>query len=121
MRVSLFLFLSIGILFASCTDNDDEVNAVNIRIRNLSDIPFDEVQVGDQEILYTDIAPDSYSDYLEYETAYRYAYIAITAGEESYVLQPVDYVGETALPLGLYTYELDITAEGAVELNFVAD
>jgi hypothetical protein len=121
MRRFTFIFLAIGFILTSCTDRDDDVNAVNIRIRNVSSLTFDEVQVGEQEAPYTSISPDSFSDYMEYESAYRYAYIAITSGEETYVLQPIDFVGETELPTGLYTYELDVTEEGGVLLEFVAD
>ena len=121
MKPFLCLFLALGILCSSCTDRDDDVNAVNIRIRNVSGLHFDEVQVGEQEEPYTDIAPDSFSDYMEYEEAYPYAYVAITVGEETFVLQPIDFVGATPLPIGLYTYELDVTQEGEVLLEFVAD
>lgn len=121
MRCYIYYFLAIGFLVSSCTDRDDEVALANIRIRNVSSLTFNQVQVGEQPEPYTDIPPDSYSDYMEFEIAYRYAYIAITSGEETYVLQPIDFVGETELPAGLYTYELDVTEEGEVLLKFVAD
>lgn len=114
------LFLT-GLLCMSCTDRDDEVNLVNIRIKNISGITYDEVQVGEQEILHMNIAPGDFSQYLEYEAAYQYAYISIKSGEETYVLQPIDYVGETTLPVGFYTYALDITEEGEVLLVFSPD
>jgi hypothetical protein len=115
------LLLTVFAIMISCTDRDDEVTKVNIRIKNLSSLTFDEVQVGDQETLYTNIAPEDYSDYLPYETAYRYAFISIMAGEEAFVSQPLDFVGETELPPGFYTYELNVTEEGEVSLNFKAD
>src|SRR5690606_18823969 len=118
---SLTLLLSILMLVLSCSDRDDDLQAPTIRIRNISSIPFDEVQVGEQETLHENIAPGEYSVYLPYETAYRFAYISIQAGEETYVLQPIDFTGETELPVGLYTYELDLGAEGEVILNFIAD
>lgn len=121
MKPFLFLLLTLGLIIVSCTDRDDEVDAVNIRIRNLSGFAFDEVQVGAQDSVYTNVPPDSYSDYLEYETAYSYASVSIQAGEETYVLQPIDYVGESELPIGFYTYELNVNEEGDVSLNFVAD
>lgn len=120
-RFSIF-FLLLGLMAAlSCTDRDDEVNAVNIRIKNASTFTYDEVQVGEQESLHTNVAPGDYSDYLPYETAYRYAFISIKAADTTYTLQPIDYVGETPLPVGLYTYELEVVEEGEVLLTFVAD
>ncbi|MGI9545773.1 MAG: hypothetical protein ACR2MM_00945 [Flavobacteriaceae bacterium] len=105
----------------SCTDRDDEIIAINIRVRNISSLNFDMVQVGESDKIHENVSPDSFSDYLEYEVAYRYAFIQIQSGEETFVLQPIDFVGETALPIGLYTYELDITEEGEVLLNFLVD
>ena len=105
----------------SCTDRDDDVEEINIRVRNISDIVFDMVQVGEEDKIHENVSPDSFTEYLQYEEAYRYAYIEIQSGAETYVLQPIDFVGETPLPIGLYTYELNITEEGEVTLNFRVD
>lgn len=117
-------YLAIAFLLVcslSCTDRDDEVIAVNIRVRNISSITFDIVQVGEPDKIHENVSPDSFTDYLEYEIAYRYAFIQIQSADETFVLQPIDFVGETPLPIGLYTYELDVTEEGEVLLNFVVD
>ncbi|QBA63526.1 hypothetical protein [Muriicola soli] len=119
-KLLLFIFV-LGAVNMACTDRDDDPTAVNIRIKNSSTIQFDEVVVGDEEHLYEDLAQDSFSEYKEYEMAYRYAYIRITSGEESFVLQPIDFVGEEELPFGLYTYDLNLTEEGEVTLEFVID
>ena len=105
----------------SCTDRDDDLVAVNIRLKNASDLVFDSVLVGESQEPYTNISPDDYSDYQEIETAYTYAFIQITSGEEVFTLQPIDFVGETPLPFGFYTYELDVSDTGEVLLNFVID
>lgn len=115
------VFLLMIVCIASCDDRDDNVNAVNIRIRNISNLNFDRVQVGEEDKIHEDIGPDSFSDYLQYELAYRYAYIEIQSGTETYVLQPIDFVGEEPLPIGLYTYELDVDEEGEVLLEFNVD
>ena len=67
------------------------------------------------------ITTDGFSEYQEYELAYQYAYVQITSGEEVFVLQPIDFVGETPLPIGLYTYVLNIDEEGQVSLEFRID
>ncbi|PCJ92675.1 MAG: hypothetical protein COA50_15340 [Flavobacteriaceae bacterium] len=112
----IFTLLTIG-----CTDRDDDVEMVNLRIKNISELVFEEVQVGDHETIHENVGSDEFSEYLEYETAYKYAYIQIKSGGETYTLQPIDFVGETALPIGLYTYELDVDEEGNILLNFVID
>lgn len=117
MIVSFILVFSI----IGCTDRDDNVDAVNIRVRNVSSFTFDEVVVGEADKIHMNLASDSYSEYLEYETAYSYAFIEIKSGEETFVLQPIDFVGETELPIGFYTYELNVSEQGDVSLNFVAD
>ncbi len=108
-------------IFFACDDRDDNVDEVNIRIRNISNINFDRVQVGEADKIHENIGSDEFSEYLQYEEAFISAYIEIQSGEETFVLQPVDFVGETALPIGLYTYELDVDEEGIVLLEFKVD
>ncbi len=120
-RFSIVL-VALLITAISCTDRDDDVTTINIRIKNDSDLLFEEVTVGDSEELHMNIASGEYSEYFEYETAYRYAFVRIIAGGQTYTLQPIDFVGEEVLPVGFYTYELNIsTDEDAVLLNFVVD
>ena len=121
MRKLILALTTFAVLSTSCTDRDDDLSAVNIRIKNSSTVVFDEVLVGDETHIYEDLSPDSFSEYQEYEMAFSYTYIRITSGEQSYELQPIDFVGEEELPLGLYTYVLDITEEGGVTLEFVID
>lgn len=119
-RILILLALVAGFSMA-CTDQDDDLDAVNLRIRNNSSILFDAVIVGTATEPHLNVAPGSYSPYLIYEEAYRYAYIEITSGEETFILQPIDFVGETPLPVGFYTYLLDVTDTGEVVLEFVVD
>lgn len=121
MRKTAVLLLTILLFSAGCTDRDDNVSSISIRIKNTSNLNFDTVQVGGANQVHADIAPDSFSEYLEYETAYRYAYIEIISGDENYVLQPIDFVGETPLTIGFYTYELNVTEAGDVSLKFVSE
>ncbi len=97
------------------------MDEVNIRIRNISNINFDRVQVGEADKVHENVGTDEFSEYLQYEEAYRSAFIEIQSGEETFVLQPTDFVGETALPIGLYTYELNVDEEGEVLLEFKVD
>ena len=40
--------------------------------------------------------------------AYRYAYVEASAGQDQFVLQPIDYTGEKLLESGRYSYALDL-------------
>ncbi|NER09227.1 hypothetical protein SAMN06265375_1011281 [Muriicola jejuensis] len=121
MRKSLFILVSLIVLSVSCSDRDDDLTSVQLRIKNSSSLTFDRVLVENEEHIYENVGSDAFSDYQEYESAYRYNYIQITSGEETFVLQPIDFVGEEELPIGLYTYDLSITEEGEVVLEFVID
>ncbi|MEH6681938.1 MAG: hypothetical protein V7724_15410 [Sediminicola sp.] len=120
-KVISFSFL-IVLLFVGCNDDrDDNVTKANIRVRNLSSITFDSVQVGEAEYIHENVAPNGVSGYFEYEVAYEYNYIEIVSETGAFIYQPIDFVGETPLTPGFYTYELDVTEEGEVLLNFVVD
>jgi hypothetical protein len=119
--VYLTAFFLIVITSFSCTDRDDEAAFANIRIKNTGSFTYSSVQVGSEENIHLNVAPDAYSEYLEYEIAYTYDFIRIEANEETYILQPIDFVGETPLPIGFYTYELAVSETGDVQLTFKVD
>lgn len=121
MKKHLVLLLVVLVTSFSCTDRDDNLTKVNLRIKNTSDVTYQEVTVRSDEYVYTNISSGSYSDYLEFDQLYSYAYINILSEGENYVLQPIDFVGETPLTIGFYTYELNINEEGQVVLNLVSD
>ena len=121
MKNTVALLLIILLFSVGCSDSNDDSSSVNIRLKNVSSINFDKVQVGDQNHIHTAIASNSFSAYLEYNKAYRYAYIEIKSNTENFVLQPIDFVGETPLKNGYYTYELNVDESGSVILNFITD
>ena len=84
--------------------------AVWVRIRNASGVDFEQVQVNfyDKRVDYGDIKAGAQSRYLHTLLAYRYAFVQLTAAGKQYRLRPVDYVGETELASGRYTYVLDL-------------
>ncbi|MEK6151653.1 hypothetical protein WIW50_00245 [Flavobacteriaceae bacterium 3-367] len=123
MKRILSLVTFVVLFSLGCSDRDDDLNAnaVNLRIQNKSSLRFDEVQVGGVDKVHSQVPPGAFTAYLEYETVYRYSYIRIEADGQTYVLQPIDFVGETPLSKGFYTYELDLEQSGGISLNFVVD
>lgn len=116
-----YLILALLLCSAGCTDRDDNVSFVNIRVKNNNNFTYDTVQVGGETQLHENVAAGSYSDYLEYEQAYRYAYVEIDTAGTKYTLQPIDFVGETPLSPGFYTYGLELEADGTITLEFNPD
>ena len=109
MKKYLSLFLLIFI-FVSCEENNDS-KEVSIRLSNISQFDFTNIIVNtyNNNVAFIDLNSGSKSDYKDFEQAYRYAYIELEANGETYILQPIDYVGETLLGSGNYTYQIDIS------------
>ena len=97
-------------IFVSCEENNDS-KEVSIRISNISQFDFTNIIVNtyNNNVAFIDLNSGSKSDYKDFEQAYRYAYIELEANGETYILQPIDYVGETLLGSGNYTYQIDIS------------
>ena len=93
---------------------------MRIRVQNSSSFAFDRVDVvfPEDEVSYGSIRANSASAYREVSKAYRYAYIEVEIGGEELVLQPIDYVGESLLRSGRYTYVLNVTIEGQLTFSF---
>ena len=81
---------------------------VQIRVRNASDLTFDEgvvYLIGDS-ITFTDLQPGESTPYTEVDRAYDYATAQVVTGSDTARLQVIDYVGETPVESGRYAYVL---------------
>lgn len=121
MKTNFFTFLLLALVTVACNDRDDDVTMAQIRIKNSSAITFDSVTVGSGENVYLNVGPDDYSDYQAFEEAFEFNFIQIEANGETFVLQPIDFVGGTPIPIGFYTYDLSISEDGNIVLVFVLD
>ena len=104
-RYSTFLLLSFCLCMSACSSNE-----VKIRIQNASSSDFTNVIVdtGDR-YTYESIAAGEYSQYDIHESAYSYAFIELQILDSTYTIQPIDFVGETLLDSGSYTYRIETT------------
>ena len=118
------ILLSLLLAFGISCNNDDpiDLNDINIRIINSSSQTFKSVYVhsGNGVNTYVNIRPGQSSDYKSYTEAYRYGYIEVKTLTKEYKIQPFDYVGETVLKSGKYSYQLSIV-ENKLELTFSKD
>lgn len=118
------LGISLLMVFSKC--DDPEVDGLFIRIENSSNVDFSNVFVDTSggSNNYGEIKSGKKSEYKDFELAYSYAYIQLTASEMTFTLQPIDYVGETPLENGEYTYKLtieDFDSEYGMSLELMTD
>lgn len=120
--ISFLLILSL----VGCSDDSGFDTGVGLRIVNQSSVDFDNVLVssGGAGQNFGPLKSGRTSEYLNYESIYRYGYILIDAGDKQYVLQPIDYVGEKKYEKGDFSYLVNINNpddQWSVSLEFRED
>lgn len=96
---------------------------VTLRVLNDDVVRFDSVTITfpDGSVReFGPLAPGEISVYRTVKLAYRYAFVQVLVGDKTFTLEPIDYVGETALEPGLYIYVLK-TSGTTVDLELVVD
>lgn len=97
-------------------------DTVQIRLFNLSQHDFDHVTIDfpSGPIGFGSLPAQRQSAYHRVDEAYHYGTLHITADGQTYDLIAIDYVDETPLQAGYYTYLLDLV-EGQVVQAVLAD
>ena len=108
MKKILILIVAIT-AFISCSKDDENSSDLKIRLSNVSQFDFENIKVNTStgNVNYANLKAGEKSDYKGFETAYRYAFIELEIDGKTYTLQPIDYVGETPLTDGNYTYQIN--------------
>jgi len=107
MKKTMILFITIVTLFSCSKDNVN--NEVKIRLANVSKYDFQNIVVNTTtgDVSFEDLESGQKSEYKDFDKAYRYAFVELEIDGETYTLQPIDYVGESLLGNGNYTYQID--------------
>lgn len=120
MKRFFVLIILAVVATVACTDRDDDVSTVNIRIQNSSASVFQEVRVVGKDTVYENITAGSYSEYLEYDEAFQAMALTVVADSANY-----NYIPEMEftdpLPIGFYTYELFFDESNQLDLKFKID
>jgi hypothetical protein len=122
---TVFIFASILFIACACEEGTSVPEGkTQLRIKNASAYTMQEVIVNQTN--YGSLSPGKSSSYREAEFVYRYAYIKMNVAGKDYILQPIDYVGETKYEEGKFTYELTLgelngNLSGAISINFTED
>ena len=100
--VSLVLFCVIILL--SCTDRDDNLEGVQIRVQNTTGNTFTEVVID--SLVYSDMKPDEIAFYQKYEGLVL-PQIVLLKGDSLVITVPIDSVFEIdSTKLNLFTYRI---------------
>lgn len=117
--VSSFLACILFVAVLSCDDRDDNLTGPNIRIQNLSNQNFALVEVRVDTLVFENVMAESFSPYMEFDEAFQQDTLRIEADSTMINFVP-DFIS-SPLPIGLYTYQLNIDEEGALIFNFKVD
>lgn len=119
-RRCLFAFV---LALPGCSNPFELWGDVEVRVANASSFDFQRVEVSfpEDEVNYGAVAAHRSSGYRRVSKAYGNAYVEVEVGGEELRIQPIDYVGESLLRPGRYTYELNLTVEGYLTLALRTD
>ena len=118
-KICLILF--IGVLFSCSNEITGDVppklapyklyNASRNKIENLM------VNTHIQDVSYENLLSNRKSTYKKCDITYSYANVQLQISGKTYSFQPVDFVGETVLENGNYTYKTRVNLNQHQKLN----
>jgi hypothetical protein len=78
-------------------------------LSNVSQFNFQNIVVNTTtgNMNFENISSQQMTNFKTFQTAYRYAFVELEIDGQTFTLQPIDYVGETPLENGNYTYQID--------------
>tara|TARA_R110002126_G_scaffold277560_3_gene423562 strand:- start:846 stop:1226 length:381 start_codon:yes stop_codon:yes gene_type:complete len=122
----IFILILIVASFYNCK-NDNDTSNVNIRLANISQFNYQNIIVNTSTgaVNFDDLESQQLSAYKTFEKAYSYAFIELQIDGNTYTFQPIDYVGESLLKNGYYTYQIDANESqeqyGTLSLTLIKD
>lgn len=116
MRSLFILFAIAAFILSGCSKKTDAAGMVRLRIENMNMANLDSIVVQNPagRQVYYNIPAGAKSDYKVFAYIYNYAYIKAYYSNQTLVMQPIDYVSETKLEEGNYTYKVYVIS------NFMA-
>ncbi|HEX6053993.1 MAG TPA: hypothetical protein VFZ21_32205 [Gemmatimonadaceae bacterium] len=103
----------LGVLFglvAGCSNPFSGDDETRIRLLNASGFEFTNVTFssGMSQLEFTRIGPGEATEYRNVEEAYRYGYFDALIDGQRRTIQPIDYVGESTIGDGDFTYVITV-------------
>lgn len=108
----LLILLILVATSLKCTgdkEGDIRFSTIYLRLSNVSAFNYENIIVNTStgNVSFENLNSGQTSEYQAFEVAYRYAFIELEIDGSTCTLQPIDYVGETPLKKGSYTYQID--------------
>lgn len=103
---NILILIVLTIIISGCSKDESELK---IRLSNVSQYDFKNIVVNTSTgiVNFEDIKSGQTTEYQIFDMAYRYAFVELEIDGKTYTLLPIDYVGESLLENGNYTYQLD--------------
>ncbi|MEB2778150.1 hypothetical protein SYJ56_22765 [Algoriphagus sp. D3-2-R+10] len=110
MKNLVYIFFALFLMTSCLEDKNPDPDGVFIRVENGSNVDFEDILVssGSGNVEFGNLSARERSNYKEFESAYRYGFVSLIADGKELRIQPYDYVGETLLSDGYYTYKLNL-------------
>lgn len=118
IRITLYLLF---LILNSCGIQDGRPSGVFIRVHNNSDVNFSGVivQSGNVENGFGTIPLRSFSDYKEFEYAFKSATVWLQAEGHPFYLNSTVKEGELPLKAGFYTYRVGLSSANLTDAGLV--
>ncbi len=120
MRTSIFFTIIALVLIFSCQKSSTDNAGIFIRIENASIYDYSNIQINPNptnDHLFGNLNAGEKSAYQQYEHAYSYGHVKLFIDSNSYQLIPIDYIGESVLEDGYYTYKIGATDQTSNEFG----
>jgi hypothetical protein len=127
MKKLLILTIAVTVFFGCSKNSGTNTSEVYIRLSNMSEYNFKNIVVNTStgNVDFENIDSGQMSQYKNFETAYQYAFVELEIEGRIHTIQPIDYVEETPLEDGYYTYQIDANDSqeqyGRISLTIIED
>ena len=110
MKRFLILIIAITAMISCSKDSSDNPSGLKIRLSNSSQYNFKDIVINTTtgDVNFGNLNSGEKTEYKDFNKAYRYAFVKLEIDGKTYTIQPIDYVGESTLKDGSYTYQIDV-------------
>ena len=101
---SAMILIALSVAIIGMYRIDTPIEASIVRVANGTGLPLQNVRLNN--IFFGDVPVDGVSGYQTLKLSYRYAALSLDVEGKKFKMVPDDYVGETPLGKGIFTYRI---------------